>query len=278
MLALKKLYNAVAIHYEVADSFGAISQSHASALAQLCQIPLPSGGHILDMGVGDGRFLQSLPQYFSNMHYTGLDISSGMLTSAKQVMPYLDTMEGSAAEASHYVPEHSQDLVLAHFVNAYVSVDTLFDQAYRVLNANGYFSIITSTYESFPVAQRALTDFVARKTWLSRIVQYYYQRGLHQTTVAANQPTLFLAFPDHRFVILAHTQLKIPVCFKDSEALLKFGTEGTWFLNKVTATLASNRLLRRYLRRVCEKIFTFPYHDTHVIEVVLAQKRASPDM
>ena len=116
---------------------------------------------VLDFGVGDGAFLKKLMHSMPTAEYTGIDVSKEMLKRAHEALP-LTTIEASAADASHYLPHHSQDLVLAHFINAYIPIDTLFNQAKLLTRANGYFSLITTTYDSFPMAQHQLADFISQ--------------------------------------------------------------------------------------------------------------------
>ena len=112
---------------------------------------------ILDLGVGDGAFLQKLHHLMPNADFTGIDVSSEMLKRASEALP-LKTIEASAAEAGRFLPPHSQDLVLAHFINAYIPINVLFDEAKLLTRANGHFSMITTTYDSFPVAQQQLAE------------------------------------------------------------------------------------------------------------------------
>lgn len=160
-MTLKAMYNNIAGKYATANRFGSISKSHECAIAQIKEASL---GHkknykILDLGVGDGAFLQKLKQYMPDAEFTGIDVSKEMLKKARQALP-LTTIETSATEASKYLPSHSQDLVLAHFINAYIPINTLFNEARLLTRSNGHFSLITTTYDSFPVAQKQLADCV----------------------------------------------------------------------------------------------------------------------
>ncbi|MEX0914080.1 MAG: hypothetical protein WDZ57_03920 [Demequina sp.] len=51
-----------------------------------------------------------------------------------------------------------------------------------------------------------------------------------------------------------------------------FGIEGTWFLNSLSIRMLPKNFLLQRLKRLFSKIFTFPYEDTHIIDVVLAKK------
>ena len=206
-----------------------------------------------------------------NAEFTGIDVSPEMLKQARKALP-LTTIEASAVEASQYLPHHSQDLVLAHFINAYIPVNTLFNQANLLSRANGHFSLITTTYDSFPVAQQHLADFIAQDSLLSCIVGHYYKTIVKNTTVAGSEEELLNSFKQHQFQVMEHQRIRIPITLHNIEELALFGIEGTWFLNSLAIRMLPRNFLLQRMKRVFSKIFTFPYHDTHVIDIVLAKK------
>jgi len=267
------MYNQIADNYATANRFGAISESHYFAIEQMKKYHLGIIPHykVLDLGVGDGAFLQKLEQVMPTAEFTGIDVSSEMLKRASEAL-LLKTIESSAADASHYLPAHSQDLVLAHFINAYIPINILFDEAKLLTRANGHFSMITTTYDSFPVAQSQLAEFIAQDSLLSSVVGHYYKSIVKNTTVAANQEELMLAFQQHQFEIIDHKRLEIPITLNNIDELALFGIEGTWFLNSLSIRMLPKYFLIQRLKRLFGKIFTFPYHDTHIIDVVLARK------
>jgi ubiquinone/menaquinone biosynthesis C-methylase UbiE len=274
-MSLKAMYNQIADQYEFADRFGAITQSHACAIAQIRAAHLGETPFykVLDLGVGDASFIKKLSCYLSEASYSGIDISSQMLAHAKQNMPQFTAIEGNSAHASELLPFHSQDLVLAHFINAYIPIDLLFEQAERLTRANGTFSVITTTYDSFPVAQQYLADFIASNSIWSTMVGHYYKSMIKNTTVATNQQSLLKTFDNHQFEVIAHQRLNLPIDLENIDDLAQFGIEGTWFLNTVNVNFLPKRFLIKRMRQFFEKIFTFPYQDTHVVDVVLARKR-----
>ena len=272
-MTLKSIYNQIADNYVTADRFGAISMSHQVAIEQMRKYHLGMKPHFktLDLGVGNGAFLQKLARIMPNAEFTGIDVSVEMLKQAQTALP-LKTIEGSAAQADRFLPQHSQDLVLAHFVNAYLPVDVLFNQAKLMTRANGYFSLITTTYDSFPLAQNQLAEFIAQDSILSSVVGHYYKSIVKNTTVAANLDELMQAFASQQFEILEHKRLEIPITLNNIDELALFGIEGTWFLNSLSIRMLPKNFLIQRLKRLFSQIFTFPYHDTHVIDVILARK------
>ncbi len=268
----KAMFNDFASGYSGADQFGAISASHRIALEQFSTLDLEARAtcKVLDLGVGDGAFLKRLKIKLPQADYIGVDISSEMLKIAQEALP-LTTIESSAANIMNFIPAHTQDLVLAHFINAYMPTSTLFSAARQLLRPSGYFSMITTTYDSFPLAQQYLADCIAKGTLLSSVVGHYYKSIVKQTPVAASKAELLAAFKAHHFEVLHHYRLEIPIVFNDIEELAAFGIDGTWFLNSLSIKLLPRQFLLNRMKRLFNKIFTFPYHDTHIIDVVLAR-------
>ena len=272
-MTLKAMYNHIADQYDTANQFGSISLSHECAIEQIKRAHIGFTPHYraLDLGVGNGAFLKKLKDYLPNADFTGIDVSKEMLKHAHEALS-LTTIETSATQASHFLPHHSQDLVLAHFINAYIPINTLFEEAKRLTRSNGNFSIITTTYDSFPMAQQQLANFISEETVLSRIVGHYYKTIVKNTTVAASEEDLLQAFEQHEFQIIEHQRLHIPITLNNIDELALFGIEGTWFLNTLSIRMLPKYFLLERLKRLFNKIFTFPYQDTHIIDVVLAKK------
>lgn len=272
-MSLKAMYNEIAENYATANRFGAISKSHLVAIEQMQKFYLGMKPHykVLDLGVGDGAFLQKLQQAMPLAEFTGIDVSAEMLRRAKETLP-LVAIECSAAQASKFLPPHSQDLILAHFINAYIPINVLFNEAKLLTRANGHFSMITTTYDSFPVAQQQLAEFISQDSILSSVVGHYYKSIVKNTTVAANNEELMQAFKQHQFDVIDHQRLEIPITLNNIDELAHFGIEGTWFLNTLSIRMLPKNFLIERLKRLFSKIFTFPYHDTHIIDVVLAKK------
>ena len=272
-MSLKAMYNQIASNYATADRFGSISKSHALAIEQIeaAHLGKRPDYKVLDFGVGNGSFLDKLRHYMPDATFTGIDISKEMLTYARKKLP-LTTIEASATQASTYLPHNSQDLVLAHFINAYIPIHTLFKQADLLTRANGHFSLITTTYESFPLAQAQLAHFIAEGTLVGSVVGHYYKAMTKNTTVASGLSELIQAFDAHEFNIVSHQRLEIPITLQNIDELALFGIEGTWFLNSISIRMLPKNFLVERLKRLFSKIFTFPYNDTHIIDIILAKK------
>lgn len=278
VMTLQALYDNAADHYGLANRFGAISMSHDIALEQILKARLGNlqlrsgkGFKILDLGVGDGRFLERLRQQIPNAECTGFDISPEMLKQAQKRLN-LTGIVASAAKAEHYLPLHSQDLVLAHFINAYIPIDTLFHQAHLMTKVNGHFSYISTTYDAFPHCQEFLANFISENTFIGSVLGHYYKSVVKNTTVAPNLEALKEKLQAHKFIIAEHRRLEIDIVFQSAQDVAHFGVEGSWFLNALDYPLVPQKLLVSKLTKLIEKIVTFPFHDKHVIDIILAKK------
>ncbi len=257
----------------IVDQFGAMTESHRVAIEQIQHTYLGHRPHckVLDLGAKEGMFLQKLHALLPLAELTGVDVSADALNKIKVNLP-LTTIEASPSDVTHYLPPHSQDLVLAHFLNAYVPLHTLFNAAKVLTRATGYFSLVTTTYESFPVAQQYLADFITKGSVLGRVVGHYYKSIVKNTTVAASEEDLLKACASHGFEVIEHHRLKIPIVLHNIDELAWFGIEGTWFLNHLSVRMLPKHFLIARLKRLFDKVFTFPYQDIHMIDVILARK------
>ena len=257
----------------IVDEFGAVSLSHAQAIKQiqLAGFTQRPQCKVVDLGVGDGGFLKALKAVIPYGEFTGIDVSAEKLKRAKASLP-LTTFEMSASDVVHYLPHHSQDLVLAHFINAYISMNTLFNCANTLAHSSGYFSLITTTYDSFPATQQHLANFIDRGSRWSSVVGHYYKSLLKNTTVAASEENLLAQFAQNNFQLCAHERIEVPMEFKNLDTLALYVLESTWFLNSLTVRMLPKHFLLQRVKRLFTELFTFPYQDVHIIDVVLAKK------
>jgi ubiquinone/menaquinone biosynthesis C-methylase UbiE len=269
-------YDSIAEHYNLADRFGSLQKSHDCALNQFKKEHLGENRQqfkVLDLGVGDGAFLKEVSKLIPQAELTGIDLSKEMLKKAKENLNFHD-IQGDSQHADKYLPIHSQDLVIAHFINAYMPINTLLQQAKWMTKANGYFSYITSTYESFPISQTQLAKFVAEDTFLSSIVGHYYKKIIENTPVASGIEEILQYMHQFGFQIVQHQRISVPIYFANIDDAIEFGIKGTWFLNTLStgpSALPKKFLIERF-KRLFNKIFTFPYSDEHIIDVILAKK------
>jgi hypothetical protein len=226
---------------------------------------------VIDLSVGDGGFLMALKQAIPRAECTGIDVSAEKLRRARESLP-LTAIETCATEVIHYFPPHSQDLVLAHFINAYISTHSLLNCARLLTRASGYFSLITTTYDSFAATQQHLAAFINQGSRWSSVVGHYYKSLIKNNTVAASEEQLLASLAQYEFKLSHYQRLEIPLVFHNLDELALFVLESTWFLNSMSVRVMPKQLLLQRVKRLFTQLFTFPYRDMHVINVLLAQK------
>ncbi len=275
---LQAMYDDPTTPMACANQFGAISLSQAYAIAQISRHALDHKKpySVLDLGVGDGTFLKKLTQLIPDASLTGIDVSKQKITIAKKKLSF-KAIEANVMEASRHIPQKSQNLVLAHFINALIPLHKLFKEAHALTQDEGYFSFITTTYESFPTAQNFLVHFINKNSLLSRFVGHYYKSMVKNTVVAVDQNALFEFLKQHQFSIIEHQRIEIPIVFNNIYELTQFSIEGTWFLNSLSMRMLPKNFLIQRLQPLFNKMFTFPYQDTHTIDIILAKKKWTND-
>lgn len=270
---LKQLYDNIAKNYSIADQFSALTKSHETALFQMQYHNLTnlSPFKVLDLGVGSGDFLKKLKCMMPHAELTGLDVSPEMLRVASQNFE-ITTIEGSANNASQLIPLKSQNLIIAHFINAYLPTTTLLMEVKALLKTDGYFSFVTTTYESFPNAQSKLIEFINTRQLLGAVVGHYYKAITQHTLVPQNLSELKENLSFFGLQLLEHKRLNLVIQLNNINELMQFGIEGTWFLNLFSIKFIPKKLLLSQIKRIFKKIITFPYQDTHIIDIILAKK------
>ncbi len=275
MSIIASQYDIISKDYcNIGDSFGVLSQSYQNAYEQILNSDLLTHPHklrFLDLGVGDGKFLSMLHQYAPTAELTGIDVSKEMLKMAQKTIPF-HAIHCSAADADKHLPIHSQDLVIAHFISAYVPVQTLFHQAKLMTKANGYFSFSTTTYDSFPNSQAQIANFIAQDTLIGSLVGHYYKSIISKTPVASGLDEIHRLIDQFEFEMVDHKRLNIPIYFQDIEKLTEYAINGSWFLNALPDTTFAKDFILERIKRFVAKILEFPHHDNQIIDIILLKK------
>lgn len=272
-MVVKTIDDITTSQHHIADCYGAISRSHQCALEQFRKIKFlnRTDCNILNIGTYDHIFIEKLKALISSIDKT----EENILDQSRYVPQNISfqTINVNSIETNQHISEASQDAIIAHLIDTEIPNDALFSKAHRLIKEDGVFSVITTTHESFPVAQRHLADFIAKGGLISNIVGHYYKTVVKNTTVAADEESLLTAVKSHHFEILFHERIEIPMHFETLEELELFAIEGGWFISRLSIPMIPKSFLLQNLRRTFEKMFTFPYQDTHVIDVVMAKKK-----
>jgi hypothetical protein len=256
------------------DYFNSINQSHTSAISQLMKIGSLANSmraNILDLNVGEAKFLTKLAPNLYNPSLAGIDVSTSMLRRAAANVD-LKTIKGLSTNASLLVDVCSQDLVVAHFMYAYIPVSNIIEETAVMIKNNGLISYIATNDQSFPEVQKHLNEFIKQPSLMSNVLSHYYQNDNTNKTESQSLNPLSASIKQYKFKIAAHQRLHIPLTLYNAEELALFAMDNTWFLNAPNPNKMTKPFLLQKVKRLFQNIFTFPYHDTHIIDVVLAQK------
>ncbi|MBL8382563.1 MAG: class I SAM-dependent methyltransferase [Burkholderiales bacterium] len=189
---------------------------------------------VADLGVGDGAMLAQLAAAGLPMRATGLDVSRAMLARAAARVP-LTTVHAGAEHAARHLPAAAFDLVLAHFILAYVDRAALLAQARTLLAVDGVFSLVTTTGEGGSGFMAWLDEHYRRTRHpLKRIIAAAADRALACSHVPATYADLEADIAAAGLQVQARQTLRVPVSLPDAEAAYRFGFEEGWAANILT--------------------------------------------
>ena len=263
---MSRLHDAVARHYNSDDRI--IEAKNRIVFEALVTrfsdraVPL----RVVDLGVGDGSLLELLQRLRSPLAMTGLDVSAAMLRRATERVP-LTAVLASAEEAAAHLPLGAFDLVLAHFILAYVRPQVLLEQVRALLAPGGVLSLAATTTEGGAPYYAALdTYFRSRRHPLKRLIGWAADRALANSHMPADGAELQLRIESARLRVLSRQTLRMPFEFDSPEAAYRFGIEDGWAVNILSipgVPLSVAKAVARYGLRQCE----YPFKVTQVIEI-----------
>lgn len=222
---------------------------------------------VADLGVGDGGMLAQLSSLGLPLTMTGLDVSPAMLRLAATRVP-LSTVHAPAQRASEVLPAGAFDLVLAHFILAYVERRTLLEQARDLLAPDGVLSLVTTTEEGGGPFFEGLDRFFLRsRNPLKRLIGRVCERAIAQSNVPRSFDSLEAEIHAAGLVVLRRETMLQPITFVDAAAAYRFGIEEGWAANFLTLPGVPVRAAQAVARWGTRQA-TYPFSFTHVIEML----------
>lgn len=167
MTSLINSYQDKAIHqYYDVDEFSIFSNTQQLVINQLSQASQqqasPLSGTIIDIGCGTGNMLKTLMEHFAFNQVYGMDLSDEMLSIATTKIKELMAICSSATALTQHFSEPVADLLVLHFLFAYIDHKKLIAQSAQVIKSGGLLSICTTTGNSFKSLQQAGTTRLAK--------------------------------------------------------------------------------------------------------------------
>jgi SAM-dependent methyltransferase len=224
---------------------------------------------VVDLGVGDGAALASLAGLDIALEMTGVDVSVAMLRRASERVR-LRTVHAPAQDALRHLPARVADLVVAHFILAYVPCEAVARQAAGLLAPGGVLSLATTTEEGgAPFHERLDRHFLSSRNPARRHIGRLAQRGLALSHVPKRWEDLARCLADAGLAVLSRRTLRLPVVFRDASEAYRFGIEEGWAANFLAGSglpLPVAKAVAWAGLRLCD----YPFEVTQVIEIVEA--------
>ncbi len=230
---------------------------------------------VLELGVGGGTFCRKLLKTFSRQfEFTGVDVSQNMLDRAKQVVP-MRTIRASAAELEPHLEGDTFDLIIAHYILAYVPLEKLLQSCAPLLAHNGALSIITSTNESSSDPHSDFRDVLGRlqRSWnpIRRYAAYAINKGLKRNSTPDDITELREKLQQHKLTIQKSDSGRYPIRLNTAAEAYKFCIEDGWFANAIPFERLPSFIVTPTIRQVM-KLGHYPIRWPHMVDVILATK------
>lgn len=250
---IENLYNnAIADNYD-RDRFKLLSDSYQVALRQIQnnsekkQITT-----ILDLALETGVMLTELKKIFPRAKLSGIDISEKMIAIARKKIEVC-AFHDDARNIGKYIAQNSTDLILVHFLLAYIAPETIIEEVAKLLNLGGLCSIATSTYQSFPNLQMLASKFLTPKE-------------LSLAQVPQNPDALISLLNSFGLKIISTNIFKKKVNFANFNEAYNWGINSGWF-TQYLVNFSPNKI-----DTISAMPDIFPLEDEFQATIILAKK------
>jgi len=261
------------VHDDVARQYnsddGIIAAKNQAVLEGLTQRYRHHGAplRVADLGVGDGAQLQMLATLGLPLTMTGLDVSPAMLRLAAQRVP-LTTVLAPAERAAAHLPHQAFDLVLAHFVLAYVPPRALLREVRQLLAPGGVLSLAATVTEGGAPFYDAL-ETTFRRSWnpLRRVIAWAADRALARSHMPADFAAMEADLQACGLTCLVRRTLRMPVRFDTPQQAYRFGIEEGWAVNILAVPGVPLGVAKWFARWGLDQC-RYPFEVTQVVEIL----------
>jgi len=273
-MELSKIYDKVISYATDPASREIITTAHTTAIEQVANNTelLSQAAKIIELGVGDARFLALLNKANPNLQLFGNDFSGKMLAQAKQRVPNLTAIHAPIEKITKHIPTNTFDLTIAHFIAAYVGIDMIFEKATELLNPHGKLSLVTSISESFPKSRKLRTKTVQEKAnKLVKFIDRFAQKVLDATPTPMNYADIVIAADKFGFKVIARDQFIIKLNMQTKQELFDFVIHGSWGANLLNTKFLPNKVVLKLVKKALSYV-DYPFEDDFIAEAVLLEK------
>lgn len=229
---------------------------------------------IIEFGIGPGELLSRVAKLEGDFDFTGVDLSEGMLKRAAEKVP-LRTIQCSATEIGPHVEGEKFDLIIVHFLLAYVNLAEFLKVASPLLAEGGVISIVTSTNETLTDPESGISTLIGKmktaKHPLRRWAAGLIENGIQQTTTPDDIAQIKSAIEPHGLQIRNRTQGRFPMQLDNGKDAYEHCVEDGWFVNGIPTVLLSIPLLAVIVQKLLNLAY-YPIHWPHVVETVIIEQ------
>lgn len=233
-------YSNIHHHFDL-DAHNIFANSQKIAMEQLSELTQDSSGpliqkkleNVVDIGCGTGNMLLMLNGEFKLNHIYGVDLSAEMLEIAKAKIPHLITICDSAANIKQYFEKPNVNLLISHFLFAYVDYRNLLMQYSKITTSGSLISICSTTSNTFSKTGNSFTQNLPRTM---RLIKFLFNIDGQD---AINSYSKFMPkdinelqdeLKQNGYQILNAENIHFTITLKSWKEAWNFFHDGSWFV------------------------------------------------
>jgi ubiquinone/menaquinone biosynthesis C-methylase UbiE len=274
-MKIEDIYNTIADTYNQKGSADVLLEANNRAFSYTTK-HLKEVDSLLALGIGDGLSLVPYKEHFSTATIYGLDISENMLEKARERIG-CEICHGSITDASSLVKKTDIDLILAHFVCAYVPIAALLQESKKLLSDKGILSLVTTTKMSFPEMQTILKKMKRSYNPLNKLIYYHVKRAMATVHVPDDLLQLQSELESFGFELMELKLVEIKIKLETEQDVFDFFMKGGWFASGLVHPLLSDRFLHKIVKRIIRSFVRLPYEDSMFVAFSITKKTGVND-
>jgi len=251
---IEKMYDEIIAKDYDHDEFQLLSESRNLAIKQIeKQASMVQVDTVLDLALGTGEILLAIKNIFPNAKFYGIDISQNMIAIAKQKME-INTFHDDAQNIGQYVQANSFNLLIIHYILAYVDPEIIISEAVGLLQPGGLCSLATSTYDSFHTLQKLASKFMSPEALRAK------------ANVPENSDDLKELLKMAGLEIIENILFKQQLEFSDLNQLYNWGMSSSWLTQYFSSFTKEQWEMISAIPNI------FPIKDEFQSRIILAKK------
>lgn len=233
-------YSNIHLHFDL-DAHNIFANSQKIAMQQILELIQTNNeallqnmsGTVVDIGCGTGNMLVMLTKDFTFDHIYGVDLSTEMLDIAKNKIPNLITICDSAANIQQHFPKPTVNLLLSHFLFAYLDYKNLLKQFSSITQTGSLLSICSTTSNTFA---KTKIDVIQNLPRTIRLIDFLFKVDSQETMKEYSKfmpkdiSTLQNEMEQNGYKILKRENIHFTITLKNWRDAWSFFHDGSWFV------------------------------------------------